>query len=280
MPVMKSFVTRSISAIVALGIIALLWNYFHVNGLKALVVFAVIIGSFEIMQMIFKNNTPTTVKSLFFILSVSIFGFSSAFFAFGGIIIPVALALFWVICVLMNTHFKDIQDLRDKIALGSMGLIYVGALPVFVWQLLEQINGVGLFASLLAIVFAGDIGAYLCGVLWGKSKMMPKLSPKKSWQGSIGGMVFSVIAAVLCSRYLLDTDPYLMAALGLVSAVFAQLGDFFESLLKRVADIKDSGKIMPGHGGVLDRIDGVLMAAPIFYLGLLLINIFVKNSQF
>lgn len=280
MPVMKSFITRSISAIVALGIIALLWNYFHVNGLKALVVFAVIVGSFEIMQMIFKNNTPTTIKALFLILSISIFGLSSAFFAFGGIIIPVALALFWVICVLMNTRFKDIQDLRDKIALGSMGLIYVGALPVFVWQLLEQINGVTLFASLLAIVFAGDIGAYLCGVLWGKSKMMPKLSPKKSWQGSIGGMVFSVLSAVLCAQYLIGEDPYLMAALGLVSAVFAQLGDFFESLLKRVADIKDSGKIMPGHGGVLDRIDGVLMAAPIFYLGLLLINIFVKNSQF
>lgn len=257
-----------------------LWHFFHINGLKAIVIFAVIVGSLEMLEMLFKESTPYSIRNSFYILSLSIFGLSVTWFEFSGTFITAALAIYWVFCILIHKKLPSIQVLRDKIALGTMGLLYTGALPIFAWKLLDAPNGVLWFITLLGVVFAGDIGAYVFGVLWGKHKVMPTLSPKKSWEGSIGGILFSISVAICSAIYLINVPVWQMAILGLVSAIFAQLGDFFESLLKRVADIKDSGKIMPGHGGVLDRIDGVLMAAPIFYLGMLILTQFITDSQF
>jgi phosphatidate cytidylyltransferase len=119
---------------------------------------------------------------------------------------------------------------------------------------------------LLAVVFAGDIGAYIFGSIFGKTKIAPLLSPKKSLQGGIGGLLFSAMAAVGFSYFLPNTPVFVLFFCGLLGGLLGQVGDFFESLVKRVAGVKDSGSIMPGHGGVLDRLDGVLLAAPLFYV--------------
>ncbi|MGE5087278.1 MAG: phosphatidate cytidylyltransferase, partial [Bacillota bacterium] len=96
---------------------------------------------------------------------------------------------------------------------------------------------------------------------------------KKTWEGSFGGILGSLIAGFLCWKFLLsDYSAVFVLVLAAISGYVAQFGDFFESLLKRVAEVKDSGKIMPGHGGVLDRVDGVLFASPVVLFGVVIVS--------
>lgn len=147
-----------------------------------------------------------------------------------------------------------------------MGLIYTCFLPATVVWIIQTNNGIEWFFCLLAVVFAGDIGAYTFGVRFGTIKIAPVLSPNKSLQGAVGGLLFSTGIAA-CFQFVLPNTPIIiLLGCGLLGGILGQLGDFFESLIKRVSDVKDSGSIMPGHGGVLDRLDGVLLAAPLFYI--------------
>ncbi len=118
----------------------------------------------------------------------------------------------------------------------------------------------------LAGTAASDTGAYAVGRLIGRHRMTPRLSPGKTWEGAAGGLVVS-IAAMLAVGALLDlgVEPWEYVVVAVAVAVMAQLGDLFESFLKRTADAKDSGSIMPGHGGLLDRIDSILFALPAVY---------------
>jgi phosphatidate cytidylyltransferase len=110
----------------------------------------------------------------------------------------------------------------------------------------------------------GDIGAYLIGSRWGKKPLMPHISPKKTVEGSLGGLLFSVLGALISKPFLpFDYLQLCLIAIGL--GVLGQLGDLSESLLKRDCQIKDSGAIFPGMGGVLDQIDSLLFTAPVFY---------------
>ena len=123
------------------------------------------------------------------------------------------------------------------------------------------------FFGLLGFVFTGDTCAYLAGSKFGKHSFFPALSPKKTVEGSLGGLLGSALAAVVFHFFVPQFSLPFLILLSLVVGFVGQMGDFFESLLKRVANQKDSGSLMPGHGGVLDRIDGVLFAAPLMYLG-------------
>lgn len=133
----------------------------------------------------------------------------------------------------------------------------------------EAVSGSHRVLYALAVVWACDTGAYLVGSLWGRRPLWPAVSPKKTWEGAIGGTLLAVLAAVLLAGPLLDgARPAQAAVLGLCAAIAAQIGDLFESRLKRKAGIKDSGALLPGHGGILDRLDSLLFAAPIFSYGL------------
>ena len=122
--------------------------------------------------------------------------------------------------------------------------------------------------SLFIMVWVTDTGAYICGKTIGGAKMAPKISPNKTWAGLIGAVIFTTIASLVLSLGL-DYGPVLpFLALGLTLPLVAQAGDLFASYLKRRAGLKDTGHILPGHGGLIDRIDGVLTAAP-FYVVLL-----------
>jgi phosphatidate cytidylyltransferase len=117
---------------------------------------------------------------------------------------------------------------------------------------------------MLFIIFAGDTLAYGFGVLWGKHKISPVISPKKSFEGAAGGLLGSLLAGGITHFFLPQYPIAILALAGAVTGLVSQLGDFFESLLKRIANRKDSGALMPGHGGLLDRLDGVLFGTPIF----------------
>lgn len=144
---------------------------------------------------------------------------------------------------------------------------------VFIRQVAD--NGQMLLLFLMLAIWAADSGAYFAGRMWGNKKILPLVSPGKTWVGFLGGLLLSLSFASwwLVSVHLLPLEILKILAVVAVTVVFSVLGDFFESMLKREAGLKDSGTIFPGHGGLLDRIDSLTAAAPVFLLGLLLINI-------
>ena len=125
-------------------------------------------------------------------------------------------------------------------------------------------DGIGLLATVLIITKFGDIGAFLVGTRFGKKPLLPHVSPKKSIEGAAGGLIFSVLGAFISKSFF--NLPYLqLFFIGIFLGILGQLGDLSESLVKRDCQVKDSGNLIPGMGGVLDLIDSLLFTAPAFY---------------
>jgi len=144
---------------------------------------------------------------------------------------------------------------------------------VFILKHFEQ--GGLILLYLLTLVWIADIGAYFSGRRFGKNKLAPGISPGKTWEGVAGGVVFNLVW-MLFVYYLSDgwgMNLVWFIGIGLATSAISVVGDLFESILKREAGVKDSGKLLPGHGGVLDRIDSVIAAAPVFVSGLFLAGI-------
>ena len=155
--------------------------------------------------------------------------------------------------------------LNSMVSLIQGGFIFLFAWCALLWMRLEQ--GAAMTIALLVVVWSADTFAYLAGRRFGKRKLAPSISPGKTIEGLAGGLAGAGLVALLAAIYALDLSPaqtliWLLASL--VAALFSVVGDLFESRLKRRAGVKDSGGLLPGHGGVLDRIDGLLAAAPVF----------------
>lgn len=155
-------------------------------------------------------------------------------------------------------------------SLGALGAFAFGipyfSLPVASLYHLQREDPWVLFL-LLAVVWVGDAAALYGGTLWGRHKMAPVVSPHKTWEGAVAGFVVGVLVAVVWSYVRLGRLSASVVALGAVVAVVAQLGDLVESLIKRGVGVKDSGNLLPGHGGILDRLDALLFSAPVMLLG-------------
>jgi phosphatidate cytidylyltransferase len=166
---------------------------------------------------------------------------------------------------------KDNSNAIVGISTTMFGVFYVSWLLSFLIRvrfLLPGIAGVKLLAFIIIVTKAGDIGALLIGSMLGKHPLFPRVSPNKSIEGSIGSFCFSIAAAVLCSSFLpVGLLPlWKVALMGAFFGGMGQLGDLSESLIKRDCNVKDSGKFLPGLGGVLDIIDSLLFSVPLFYL--------------
>lgn len=159
-----------------------------------------------------------------------------------------------------------LEDVVGSLGLLSFGIPYF-ALPIAAICWLQQLDPWVLFL-LLAIVWLGDTAAYYLGSRFGRHKMAPVVSPEKSWEGAIAGFVTGILATWIWSHWRLGSVSIELIAVGAATAIFAQVGDLVESMLKRAAGVKDSGALLPGHGGVLDRMDAMLFAAPALLLGL------------
>ena len=269
---MKSFVTRFLSALVALGILIGLYYFLGNNGLKLFTIFGVLLGGFELMKLLFKPDDSKLNRVSFYVFLVSIFFLSSFYPHLSGAIFSFFSVCFCLISLVTHYKFEDLEALTHFQAKAMMGFLYMGLLPSFSMLILDGPHGMIWFLTLLAVVFAGDIGAYAAGVNFGRTKLMPVISPKKSVEGSIGGLISSGAVGLFIGQFLPQVSSFHLLILSLFAAVAGQLGDLFESQLKRVAGVKDSGRIMPGHGGILDRLDGVLFACPVIYLGSLLLE--------
>lgn len=187
--------------------------------------------------------------------------------------------LFWLLSLFLLAGYPANSDLwnnESKIAL--MGLLVL--LPTFVGIVtLKYLMPSGyLVLALVILVAAVDVGAYFVGVNFGSRKLAAQLSPKKSWEGVWGGMAVCLLVAaafIWClNRYLAPLSGIQIAALLLLSVgvtFFSVVGDLIESMLKRNCGVKDSGAVLPGHGGILDRVDGLVAATPIFVLVMTLV---------
>jgi phosphatidate cytidylyltransferase len=158
-------------------------------------------------------------------------------------------------------------------ALGILGFgIPYFALPIASIHRLQEIDPWVVFL-LMAIVWLGDTAAYYVGSRIGRHKMAPTISPKKSWEGAAAGFLTGLVAAAVWSALRLDRIDPLVLAVAALTAVAAQIGDLVESMIKRGAGVKDSGTVLPGHGGVLDRLDAMLFAAPVLLFSLWLFQV-------
>lgn len=151
-----------------------------------------------------------------------------------------------------------------NIALFYLGLLYV-ALPFALINILVFYNGSYHYDILLGLLFltwANDVGAYFTGILFGRTKLFERISPKKSWEGSIGGAAFAVVTAVVIGLYFDGLNEIEWISVAIIVVIAGTYGDLVESHFKRSIQIKDSGTIIPGHGGFLDRFDSLLIAVP------------------
>ncbi len=182
--------------------------------------------------------------------------------AFGAAVTPV------VLMMLLIGVFRHPCVTPGDVAAALAGTLYVGLLVYF--YLIRTLDGGGLWILfLLACTWTGDTMAYLVGKKLGRIKLAPLLSPGKTLEGALGGLVGSVTAAVVVYAFNPVLPLSLTVLLGLIIGISGLLGDLFESSLKRTAGIKDAGGVIPGHGGVLDRFDSLLFAAPAAYYSIL-----------
>jgi phosphatidate cytidylyltransferase len=177
----------------------------------------------------------------------------------------VALLVLGIYFILAMNTLEKMMVFPSAVALTFFGAIYLSfTLNHFYYLRAEK--GPFWIYFLFAVIFIGDTGAYVVGKVIGRHKMAPLASPHKTWEGSIGGVVTACLGGVAAQQILLPDAVWWKAALfAFIIHVVAQMSDPLESLFKRAAGVKDSSNVLPGHGGMLDRIDSLILAAPFFY---------------
>ena len=184
------------------------------------------------------------------------FGPAGVLGAYGGTIV---VCMVWRL-VGQGLRQQPVNYLRD-IAAAVLLATWVPLFASFSALLIFQDHGGGRVFTVIATVVFADIGGYVAGVLFGKHLMAPAISPKKSWEGLGGSLLFGVTAAVLSVAFLMDKPAWVGVPLGLMLVITGVFGDLVESQVKRDLGIKDMGTLLPGHGGIMDRIDAMLPSA-------------------
>lgn len=183
------------------------------------------------------------------------------------------------IYIMVKELFGKIKNPFMNVGFTMFGFIYtfVPIVSLYLigfydkYSLTNDFNPMILVAFFL-LIWANDTGAYLVGSAIGKHKLMEKISPKKTIEGSLGGLGLTIFGAYVVSLFATQISVLDWFVIAIIVVIFGSLGDLFESLLKRKAEVKDSGKIIPGHGGILDRLDSILFAAPVVLIYLMVIG--------
>lgn len=174
----------------------------------------------------------------------------------------IVLALLFLI--IMQFRRRNNSGVIVDISTTVFGILYISWFLSFIIKIRYLSGGMGLVLAIIFITKLGDVGAYLIGSRFGKIPLMPRISPKKTVEGAIGGLIFSILGAFI-SKPFLNVEHLHLLFVGASLGILAQLGDLSESLMKRDCQIKDSGSLLPGMGGALDFIDSLLFTAPVFY---------------
>ncbi|HSS23348.1 MAG TPA: phosphatidate cytidylyltransferase [Mycobacterium sp.] len=187
---------------------------------------------------------------------------AGALAGFGGMVV---VCMIWRLFMQDNRRHDGVADSSTNYLRDASATIFLAAwVPLFASfgaMLVYPKDGAGRVFCLMITVVASDVGGYAVGVLLGKHPMVPGISPKKSWEGLAGSLVCGITAAILSATFLAGKSPWIGALLGLILVLTCTLGDLVESQVKRDLGIKDMGRLLPGHGGLMDRLDGVLPSA-------------------
>ena len=257
-----------------IGIPAILYLLWQGGPVFSLFIFLVMIIGLDEFYRMNTNERQTPVKLTGYIFT----GLLAAYY-FWLPAITLLQGIILLSCFIMITFFIEMS--RDKVnptrnmGINILGMMYV---PVLLGSLialrnLDTSHGAYFTVSMIVAIWICDSAAFIFGMKWGQRKIFPRVSPNKSWVGSISGLVSSFIVfyglhvqGILPDLTLLD-----VAVFSIITGFFGQAGDFAESLLKRDAGVKDSGKLLLGHGGVLDRFDSIIFASPLTYAYLTLV---------
>jgi phosphatidate cytidylyltransferase len=270
---MKELLIRSASGLLLAAILLACvlispWTY------AALLLFIVIVGTFEMSRLLQMNSTTGIIIGE---------AFSVGSFALVAMVALEIVAHRWLLMEIvflmvpfLYALFSVKHDAKHVFTylFGSFTFLCLpSSLMLFMYRedLFGNLAGPGLIILVFCLLWANDIFAYLTGKLLGKHKLFPRISPGKTIEGSLGGLVFAIIAMIVFAHYaewLPKADGIGMAT---IAVVFGTLGDLSESMLKRQAGVKDSGKLIPGHGGILDRFDSVMFSVPFIFVYLLLL---------
>jgi len=210
--------------------------------------------------------------------------YSACFFYFSSIsksLIVFVPYIIYILALFISELFLKRANPLQSLAYAVLGQMYL-AFPLSLLNYLAfgyDSGGAYHFALLLALfifIWANDSFAYLSGSIFGRHKMFERISPKKSWEGFAGGVIFSIIAAIIYAHFHQELSLLSWIGFALIMIVFGTLGDLVESLFKRTLNVKDSGNMLPGHGGLLDRIDSVVFAIPAQFVYIEVLSYFHK----
>ncbi|WP_369371906.1 phosphatidate cytidylyltransferase [Promicromonospora sp. Populi] len=250
--------------LVGLGLLAAVGAslYWRPEPFVLFVVLLMWAGLWELRQAFARRDlrlpmVPLYVGSAGMLVSAYRGGPEALFVAF---VLTVAAAVVW-----RALDGSGLRAVRDSAA-AVFAAAYLPFLCGFVILMLAQPDGEIRVVLFILMAVANDTGGYIAGVLLGRHPLAPSVSPKKSWEGLAGSIVLATAVGVLGAVYGLGESPLLGVALGVMTAITATIGDLAESLLKRDLELKDMGSLLPGHGGVLDRLDSMIITAPFVYL--------------
>lgn len=273
----NSHLARWITGLVAapLLVLVIVWGDGTLFGFVVAV--AALVALWEYMGLLFPGSTPSkrilAGTPAFIMASITIYATATGHLA----LVPSFLMLYLLIfAALAVIRFKNDTKAWHTTAFQLMASCHV-IVPLCLAVIIRKSPmGITWIFALLLIVFAGDIGAFYTGKTIGKHKLAPAVSPKKTIEGSLGGIFSNLLIAGLYQFFFLPgVDLAVMLAIAFFIGIAGQFGDLFISVLKRDGGIKDSSQLLPGHGGILDRIDALLLALPV---GWILIELLVKRT--
>ena len=257
------------SILVSLSLVVLIWSSlaFQPVVFAGVVTLAVILGIREISRAFSAAKTNISTNALI----VAAIGLSVATWLDGveGLAVATAVALPILLINLLRSGPEGF--VRSATAM-TLALIYLPFLAGFIILLGHNENGLERVMTFVILVGCNDTFGYFVGVLIGKHPLTPNISPKKSWEGLAGSIVFTMLGGALMFHYVLDIKWFIGALVGLLIVFTATSGDLIESAMKRDLHLKDMGSLLPGHGGILDRLDSVLLSAPALWLALELVQ--------
>lgn len=251
-------ITRVITALIGLSIVlpTLIWG--ELLGFKLLMMTVILLATDEYLRMMAKDKKRSW-PIVFVVYLASGFGWmqypdhSMSLFASACVVL-------WISAIQFS---KTNEEGLRLAARYSMGLLYVPFMLSQLYVLRDNEQGLSLIIFCLVCTWAADTGAYFAGRAFGKNKLAPRLSPNKTWEGAIGGSIAAIVGGLLMNHYTIQFPILHIVVLAIVLDVVSVIGDLFESMLKRSVAVKDSGWVMPGHGGVLDRVDSLIFTAPV-----------------
>lgn len=254
----KKILTRAVSGLVYCGVIVgcILCGDPGVLVLSALLSLAACIEFAKISKELTKKNLPLVI--------LDIAGCFSLCLGFLGYTLFIWLAVI-IVRMVAQIYVKSDMPLRD-LAHSFMSQIYIG-IPMGIMVALAWLLDYRIVLAIFILLWINDTGAFIFGITLGRHKLLERISPKKTWEGFIGGMLCCIGVSALFANGLfamdgLNSNVGRWIGLGAVVSVFGTWGDLVESMIKRNLRIKDSGNILPGHGGILDRVDSLLLAFP------------------